>query len=1477
MKFISLHGHTSHSTGDGHKLPEDHVKRVKELGMTALAITEHGNTSSHVQLEKAAQKHGIKPIYGVEAYVAPPETKQKFHQTILAMTTKGYRQLNHLVTRSYEEGFFHYPTVHTDWLMDKEQTSDLIVLSGCADSWLSSTLAGGKSEGEKLVDNVSMEETKRQMTDEEYDDFTDALAERFQRAIELVNDYKEVFGTRFYLELQLFDNYPRTCYLNQKIIELHEITGVPLVVTADVHYPNPEDWEIQRLSNAISWGETVDSLAAKRDYEAGKAAYPLSDREVAERLLRTGVPRKYIRPAIENTQEIASRCNVKLPKTQPVRYSGSRNAIESVDLLKEKVKEGIKYRQETSEVFRNHFAANKEAYKAQLKKEFNVILPRAGFPDYFLVNWQVISWAKENGIAVGPARGCLTSDSKVLTKNGFVPIDKVEVGDSVWTHEGRWRDVEDTFEYSVNEDLVKISAFYGDQGVTLTKDHKILVKKCERVTNKQKLAQGYRFMKHPQGDNVWVEAKDVEVDDLVMLPIPESQGLTRDTVDLAEFCEERDAVTDDYIIETRFDTGEETLVPRYVSVSDFVWMLGAFASNGWTRKDRDRREVGFATKASADDGEIVARFRDAFGMDLSLGAKGKADLHQYRIHSRTLRNLFESCVPGYQWKAQTKTLPSWVHDLTAEQKRSLINGLWWGDGSSKPGQKTTYSTTSEELSAHVRLLLWAIGAPAGVAKTVRFDRREEFFGEHIEFKVTTTRGFAAPRGQNGYRDDKYIYMRVRDIEEVKGVDKVYDIQVAQDHSFMTDSFVVHNSAGSSLVCYLLRITEINPMEFPQMVFERFLDPGREDEPDIDTDYPDDRRNEVFEFARREYGEANVGNIGNFSRYRGKMAVKSAGKALRVPIQETNRFADLIGTPPFGDPREFDSAEDAAGAFEDARKVVQEYPDLKLAYRLEGDMKTLGIHAAGMVISNTPIADTCAIYKRVKSNGESAEVIAYDKRDASYLQMLKLDCLGLKTMTIVADVIDMVPELSLEKLYELPRDDEKVLKAFGEDDLTGIFQFEGRSTRGIVKDIYLGKDKYPNFMQLADINALSRPGSLSSGMTRQYIAVENGAARKEIHPVVDEILAETNGCLVYQEQVMRIGKVFGGLDDSEVGRLRKIIGAKQAGGAFEAFWEKFKTGAMSNHGASEAKAREVWEYMAASSSYLFNVAHAIAYALVAYWTQYLKQYYPAEFYAASLRSAAKKGKTKDKADPQLLILQDAVEHGLTVNPPSAINSDVTWKPNTERTGVEAGFVQLPKVGEKTAIKMIEARESAHPASVDWEFYSKLKIGFGNTAVENAKEMQESDDPFGIHLTNNAITSVVNAIEDGEIPLNIPNATSATIAKQVGEHVTYLGHVVAVRIIDHIAEVRQRENLTHEEVLDKIKSPELATKAKVICADAGGTEVHVNISRFKYPQFEEELAEIDTKTSPFVIWAEGPANADFGPAVQANSLVAIEMEQ
>lgn len=1038
--------------------------------MSALALTEHGTVSSHVQLEKAALKHGIKPIFGVEAYVAEPKTQQKFHQTILAMNENGYRQLNRLVTRSYDEGMYYFPTVHTDWLFDPELTSDLIVLSGCADSMLSCTLAGGKSLGHRYSES----ELQGSPWNDEglvYDE-----TESFYRGLDLVNRYQECYGDRFYLEVQRFKNYYRTRHVNRMVCQLSEETGVPLVATADVHYPRPEDWPAQKMHNSIAWKIPYDEM--DRDYSDGLCTYPETDREMISDLHAADVPLRMAAEAVKNTALVADRCAVTLPKTPPIRYSESDG--NPGRMLMKRIAEGVQYRTDTSPQFAEDYPKRRKEYVARIKHELNTILPK-DFSDYFLINQQIITYAKDNGIVVGPGRG---------------------------------------------------------------------------------------------------------------------------------------------------------------------------------------------------------------------------------------------------------------------------------------------------------------------------------------------------------------------------------------------------SAASSLVCYLLRLTEINPMFYPQMVFERFLDPGRTDDPDIDTDYADDRRNEVFDYARSVYGEAHVGNIGNFSRYRGKTAVKAVAKALRIPPYDAEAYADLIADAPAGDAREFSTAEDAAAAFPEAMKLVDDNPDLRIAWEIEGDMSNLGIHAAGMVLSNTPISETCAIYKRTKTNGDQAEVIAYDKKDAEYLNMLKLDCLGLKTMTIVSDVIDMVDDLTLEQLYALPFDDEKVLKGFADDDLTGIFQFEGRATRTIVRDIFDGRDAIPTFMTLSDINALSRPGSLISGMTAQYVKVERGAAPKKFHPVVDEILGVTHGCLVYQEQVMKIGSAFGGFDGGETSKLRKIIGAKQAGGAFEEFWVKFRDGAKELHGADDSLSRQIWDYMAASASYLFNVSHAIAYAAVAYWTMYLKTYYPCEFFAASLRNAATKSKVKGKADPQLVILQDAVAHGLTVTPPNPAISGVNWNPNKGRTGVIAGYLQIPGVGGRLAPDLAACEAKT------WDDLVENVRGFGPKAAERAKSMTTSEDPFEINLTNDALDTIVHMIESGEAPLQPTNCSSGTIPIQDGEEVVYIGRVVAVKIIDVIGEMRTRQNKTTEEVMLELDQPELATKAKIICADKGGAEVHVNVSRFSYPQLSDEISELDEKA----IWAVhvvGRASNAFGPAIQANNLIAIEL--
>ena len=382
MKFVSLHGHTSFSTGDGHGSPQEHVDRVKELGMKAMAITEHGSVSSHVQIEQAAKKAGIKPIFGLEAYVANPGSKPKFHQTILAMNQQGYVNLNRLVTNSYikkdnGEGFYMKPTVNLDSLFDKKKTEGLIILSGCASSMLACTIAGGKGLGEEFT----KEEIEK-----------GAHWSNFAQAMELVDMYQETFGDRFYLEVQRFHDYHKTVAVNQVLERIWEKTQIPMVATADVHYPRFEDWDANQLANAIGWNTTVEALengARKYDSKPGQT-YPTSDKEMAKDLIKAGVSKRNAVQSVLNTKEVAKRCNVELPKTDPVRFSESDGTDEQAQkLLKQAIKDGIRYRCETDPRFKKRFKTRRKDYAQRIKKELKTILPK-GFSDYFLINKQII-------------------------------------------------------------------------------------------------------------------------------------------------------------------------------------------------------------------------------------------------------------------------------------------------------------------------------------------------------------------------------------------------------------------------------------------------------------------------------------------------------------------------------------------------------------------------------------------------------------------------------------------------------------------------------------------------------------------------------------------------------------------------------------------------------------------------------------------------------------------------------------------------------------------------------------------------------------------------------------------------------------------------------------------------------------------------------------------------------------------------------
>lgn len=295
MKYVSLHTHSTFSYGDGYGPVKDHVARVANLGMSAVALTEHGNLSSHVQLEKACNDKGLKPIFGCELYLAPENESRKWHQTVVAMNEEGLRNLNRIVTKSWKN-FYRWPT--TSWRMLEEHNEGLIVLSGCADSLLSCTLLGGKSYGDKRDDYSR----------------SDYLAAR-----RVIGRYQKVFGDRYYLETQRFPGLARTRKLNPALARLAEDTGARLVGTADVHYPHGSDNEMQKILHAAHRGSTVEATEASWEYDI-LLTYPTSDEEIVDDLVGTGLNTEQAVGAVLETSLIADRCNVELPKNDPIKY-----------------------------------------------------------------------------------------------------------------------------------------------------------------------------------------------------------------------------------------------------------------------------------------------------------------------------------------------------------------------------------------------------------------------------------------------------------------------------------------------------------------------------------------------------------------------------------------------------------------------------------------------------------------------------------------------------------------------------------------------------------------------------------------------------------------------------------------------------------------------------------------------------------------------------------------------------------------------------------------------------------------------------------------------------------------------------------------------------------------------------------------------------------------------------------------------------
>jgi DNA polymerase-3 subunit alpha len=681
------------------------------------------------------------------------------------------------------------------------------------------------------------------------------------------------------------------------------------------------------------------------------------------------------------------------------------------------------------------------------------------------------------------------------------------------------------------------------------------------------------------------------------------------------------------------------------------------------------------------------------------------------------------------------------------------------------------------------------------------------------------------------------------------------------------------SSAASVVCYLTRITEIDPYQYPGLVFERFMDVTRTDEPDIDVDIEDTRRHEVREHMEDKYGADCVGTIANFVRYRAKNSLDDVAKVHEVPAASTKIVKALIIERSGGDSRFSDSLADTAEMFPNAAAIFDAFPALWLATRLEGNVRGMSVHAAGLVVANGPITDICAVYEREdKKTKTIRQVLSIDKYDVGYAGMLKLDMLGLTTLGMIARCLKLIG-LTLEDLYAISDTDQDTLDLFQRNDVIGVFQFEGRATRIICGDVYP-----ENFAQVADINALARPGPLFSGTTADYIETKHGRRKRDkYHPLVDAITDDTFGCIVYQEQILKILQTIGGFDWTDLNAIRNIIAKKAGQAALHANMQNFQDGALRLHGIKSADSELIWKRLVTSGTYAFNIAHAISYSKLAWWTAYLKAHYPAEFFAASLY------KSKPGKDAEFKLMKDSQRHGIEILPPDFRYSDTSWSaimPQSKNPGVLAGFSSVPGIAGSIADNIIAARkEQAFIVPADMT----RARGVGDKKIEVIEKFCKSEDPFELEVTRKMIDKVRAAIKCGELDAPLPLLDGEDVArapaepwrsKKKGQLITYAGRVKARIYQDIVENIHSRTGDDLDEILKNLKDPLKRKYCTLQCFDASMEEVYGRFNRYNFPQFRRRLEAISVGSDVVII--QGRKSPGFGNSIAVEGIWVIDPE-
>lgn len=493
------------------------------------------------------------------------------------------------------------------------------------------------------------------------------------------------------------------------------------------------------------------------------------------------------------------------------------------------------------------------------------------------------------------------------------------------------------------------------------------------------------------------------------------------------------------------------------------------------------------------------------------------------------------------------------------------------------------------------------------------------------------------------------------------------------------------SAAGSIIAYALNITDLDPLMY-DLLFERFLNPDRISMPDIDIDIQDTRRNEVIEYCAKKYGSDRVANIVTFGKMAARAAVRDVARVLQVPYAEADRLSKMIPPP-------------VQGRHIPLEKSIQTDPDLKAEYetnasaktvfdyaiRLEGTIRSHGVHAAGVVIA----PDDIVKYAPLEMAQKGVVATQYPMGPIEELGLLKMDFLGLSNLTIINNALRIIKKVYKQSvdISTLPLDDEKTYQLLQRGDTTGVFQLESAGMKRYLRDL-----KPTEFNDIIAMCALYRPGPLGAGLTDSFVRRKNGHEEVSYeHELMKNALESTYGVIVYQEQVMQMSKEMSGFTGGEADTLRKGIG-KKIPEVMAKMGKQFIDGAVRN-GVPKSTVEKIWKDILGFADYAFNKSHSACYALIAYWTAYLKAHYPDAFMAALMTS------DRDDIDRLAVEINECKHMGITVLSPDVNESFVEFAVVPDKQQIRFGMAAVKGVGVGAVEEILRAREDGKFTSVE----------------------------------------------------------------------------------------------------------------------------------------------------------------------------------